>query len=286
MSQTDKRAVAAVHAILMQRFPKAFPKDYDAIRPLKLDVRAELIARAPDLDPVLLRRALANHAQRDGYLLALIHGRGDRRYDLDGNPAGSVTSEEREEAQKRFDASTKRGQDRAERVRTHKEREAKRKKQREIERKNREAKTARKAEHERVQQEIAARKAALIAQGITPESRSERKRRLAREAAERAARRSQRSQPAPDRPAGQPLPRPVPRPARTGPSSRAPRATPGSGRAPRASARSHRAGAGETDAAGGVQEKTPGRATAGREMSRLARKPVHVTRFGGWCEIL
>jgi hypothetical protein len=50
---------------------------------------------------------------------------------------------------------------------------------------------ARKAEHERVQREIAARKAALITQGITPESRSERKRRLAREATERAARRSQ-----------------------------------------------------------------------------------------------
>jgi hypothetical protein len=55
----------------------------------------------------------------------------------------------------------------------------------------REAKAARKAEHERVQREIAARKAALITQGITPESRSERKRRLAREATERAARRSQ-----------------------------------------------------------------------------------------------
>lgn len=95
--------------------------------------------------------------------------------------------EERVEAQKRLDASTKRGQDQAERVRIHKEREEKRRQQREIERKNREAKAARKAEHERVQQEIAARKAALIAQGITPESRSERKRRLAREAAERAA---------------------------------------------------------------------------------------------------
>ena len=87
MSQTDKRAVSAVHALLIQRFPNAFPKDYDAIRPLKINVYADLIARAPDLDPILLRRALANHAQRDGYLLALIHGRGDRRYDLDGRPA-------------------------------------------------------------------------------------------------------------------------------------------------------------------------------------------------------
>lgn len=211
MSQTDKRAVHAVHALLTKRFPNAFPKDYDAIRPLKLGIHADLIARAPDLDPVLLRRALANHAQRDGYWLALIHGRGDRRYDLDGNPVSTVTPEERAEAQKRLEASTQRGQDKAARVREHKEREKQRKKQREIERKNREAKAVRKAEHERVQQEITARKAALIAQGITPESRSERKRRLVREAAERAARKAQGPRSAPERPGGQGLPRPAPR---------------------------------------------------------------------------
>ena len=190
MSQTDKRAVSAVHTLLMERFPRAFPKNYDDIRPLKLDIHADLIKLLPEVDPALLRRALANHTQRDGYLLALVHGRGDRRYDLDGRPAGDVTPEEREEALKRLAASTKRGQDRAARVREHEAREEKRRQQREIERKNREAKAARKAEHARVQQEIAARKAALIAQGITPESRSERKRRLAREAAERAARKA------------------------------------------------------------------------------------------------
>ena len=221
MSQTDKRAVHALHALLIQRFPNAFPKDYNAIRPLKIDVYADLIARAPDLDPVLLRRALANHTQRDGYLLALIHGRGDHRYDLDGNLAGAVTPAERAEAQKRLDMSTKRGQDKAARVREHQEQEEQRKKQREIERKNREAKAARKAEHARIQQEIAARKAALIAQGIAPESRSERKRRLAREAAERAARKAQGPRPA-DRSAGQGLPRPTSRSARnlTGPVHR------------------------------------------------------------------
>ena len=48
------------------------------------------------------------------------------------------------------------------------------------------SKVARKAEYKRRQQEIAARKAALLAQGIVPESRSERKRRLAREAAARS----------------------------------------------------------------------------------------------------
>lgn len=223
MSQSDKRAVNAVHAILMQRFPKAFPKNYDDIRPLKLDIHADLIKRLPGVDPALLRRALANHTGRDGYLLALIHGRGDRRYDLDGRPVGAVTPEERAEALKRLEASTLRGQDKAARVREHEEREEKRKKQREIERKNREAKAARKAEHERVQQEIAARKAALIAQGITPESRSERKRRLAREATERAARKARGPRPA----QGQGFPRPEPRPPRDEPGPAEP-----AGRAP------------------------------------------------------
>ncbi|MEI2804514.1 MAG: ProQ/FINO family protein [Albidovulum sp.] len=225
MSQTDKRAVSAVHTLLMERFPRAFPKDYDAIRPLKLDIHADLIKLLPDVAPALLRRALANHTGRDGYLLALIHGRGDRRYDLDGRPAGAVTPEERAEAMRKLEASTRRGQDKAARVREHEAREEKRRQQREIERKNREAKAARRAEHARVQQEIAARKAALIAQGITPESRSERKRRLAREAAERAARKAQgqgsrpaqEPRPAPDRPAGQGLPRSEPRPPRDAP---------------------------------------------------------------------
>ncbi|MCP5451872.1 MAG: hypothetical protein H6972_15255 [Gammaproteobacteria bacterium] len=222
MSKSDHRAVKTLHARLQERFPQAFPKNYEAIRPLKIGILADLIERLPDFDPTALRRALANQTSRDGYLLALVHGRGDRRYDLDGQPVGTVTMEERAEAQKRLDASTKRGQDKAERVRTNKEREEKRRQQREIERKNREAKAARKAEYERIQQEIAARKAALIAQGITPESRSERKRRLAREAAERAARRHQGPKPVADRPVGQGFAGPASRPPRdaTGPDPR------------------------------------------------------------------
>ena len=268
MSQTDKRAVNTIHAILRDRFPLAFPKDYDAIRPLKIGILADAIARMPGFDPVVLRRALANHTSRDGYLLALIHGRGDRRYDLDGQPAGAVTPEERAEALQRLEASTQRGQAKAARVREHQEREEKRRKQREIERRNREAKAARKAEHERIQQEIAARKAALIAQGITPESRSERKRRLAREAAERAARPPGRDPPPTGRRAGVPEAR-----AATG-EGRA-----HTGRTGRASTASGRARTGQAHAAGGVQEETPVRAAAGREMIRRTRKPVHVTRL-------
>ncbi|MBK8751711.1 MAG: hypothetical protein IPL99_08700 [Candidatus Competibacteraceae bacterium] len=172
MSKSDKRTVNAIHTLLVDRFPKAFPKDYDAIRPLKTGIHADLIQRLPEVDPGLLRRALANHTDRDGYRLALIHGRGDRRYDLDGQPVGIVTDADRAEAAQQLEASTQRRQAKAEQVRIHQAREEKRQKQREMERRNREAKAARKAENLRRMEEAAARKAALIAQGIVPEPRS------------------------------------------------------------------------------------------------------------------
>ena len=125
----------------------------------------------PGFDPGLLRWALANHTRRDGYWLALSHGRGDRRYELDSQLVGSVTPEERAEAQQRLEASTQRGQAKAARVREHNEWEEQRRQQCARARRHREAKAARKAEHERRQQEIAARKAALAAQGILVESR-------------------------------------------------------------------------------------------------------------------
>jgi ProP effector len=131
MSQSDKRTVNALHALLRERFPKAFPKDYDAIRPLKIGIHADLIQRLPEVDPGLLRRALANHTDRDGYRLALIHGRGDRRYDLDGQPVGAVTVEERTEAAQRLAASTQQKQAKTKQIRIHQEREEKRRQQRE-----------------------------------------------------------------------------------------------------------------------------------------------------------
>ena len=201
MSKRDQRAVAAVHQLLRERFPKAFPADYDDLLPLKVGLLADLQRALPEVDPTLLRRALANHVGRDGYLLALLHRRGDRRYDLDGQPVETITDAERAAAQARLDASTARGQARAARVREHQERVEKRRAQRERERRNREAKAARKAAHEIKMQEVAARKAALAARGVAVESRGERKRRLIREAAERARRR------------GAPEPRPPLQPA-------------------------------------------------------------------------
>ncbi|MBS1247950.1 MAG: ProQ activator of osmoprotectant transporter prop [Proteobacteria bacterium] len=220
MSPRNKRDVTDLHRQLMDRFPHAFPKDYDALRPLKLGIHVDILQRWPAVDPVLLRRALANHTRRDGYLLALLHHRGDRRYDLDGQPAGTVTEAERAEAARLLEISTQRGQTKAEQVRTHQAREEKRRKQRAEEQRRREEKARRKAEHERREQEIAARKAALIAQGITPESRSEQKRRLAQRSRS-GFRPPAASKPTVDRQpvAPAPAPRPERLPERPGPAS-------------------------------------------------------------------
>jgi translation initiation factor IF-2 len=168
---------------------------------------------------VLLRRALANHTRRDGYLLALLHHRGDRRYDLDGQPVGTVTPEERAEAARCLEASTQRGQAQAEQIRLHQAREAKRRQQRAEEQRRREAKARRQAEHERRQQEIAARKAARAAQGLVPEERAERKRRLAQVRASRPGfRPPAASKPAFDRSPVAPAPRPERPPERADPA--------------------------------------------------------------------
>ncbi|MFO7642556.1 MAG: ProQ/FINO family protein [Candidatus Competibacteraceae bacterium] len=122
MSAVKKHA-AALHALLMDRFPKAFPKDYDAILPLKrdidADIRARLIASGEPVDPDLLRRVLANHTGRAGYLLALLHRPDGLRYDLDGRPVGAVDALARVEAARRLGEHQKRYQDASIRHRQH-----------------------------------------------------------------------------------------------------------------------------------------------------------------------
>ena len=150
MSPCDKRDVTDLHRQLMDRFPNAFPKDYDAIRPLKLGIHADILHRWPEVDPVLLRRALANHTRRDGYLLALLHDRGDRRYDLDGQPVGTRTP--RLSGRKPLGSwkpPPSAAKPKAAQVRSTRPWRRSASQQRASERRSREAKAARKAEYER-----------------------------------------------------------------------------------------------------------------------------------------
>jgi sRNA-binding protein len=120
---TARKNATALHRLLMERFPQAFPKDYDALLPLKLDIdadlRARLIEQGEPVDPDLLRRVLANHTGRAGYLLALLHRPGGQRYDLDGRPAGEVDARARSEAVRLLGAHQKRQQEAVARRRQH-----------------------------------------------------------------------------------------------------------------------------------------------------------------------
>ena len=167
MSIPKKEAIA-LHHLLMERFPKAFPKDYDAILPLKcdiaVDIRARLIQQGVPVDPDLLRRVLANHVGRAGYLLALLHRRDNQRYDLDGKPAGEVDALARSEAVRLLGEHQKRQKEASTRYRKHRtleKQEQRAKAERIAERERRAAeKQRRREEHERNRQRGIERRAA------------------------------------------------------------------------------------------------------------------------------
>ena len=144
---TAKKHVQALHALLMDRFPCAFPKDYDDFFPRKLDIDADLrtrvIAQGEPVDPDRLRRVLANHTGRAGYLLALLHRRDGRRFDLDGHPAGVVDEAARTEATRRLAALQQRQQAAAEQ----------RRRRRALEKHQQQAKAKRRAEEKRRRRE-------------------------------------------------------------------------------------------------------------------------------------
>jgi len=150
---TAKKQAQALHALLMDRFPKAFPKNYDDLLPLKRDIETDilrrLIAQGEPVDPDLLRRVLANHTGRAGYLLALLHRRDGRRFDLDGHPVGTVDEAARAEATRRLATLQQQQQAAAEQRRRHQTLE----KQQRTARAERMAKRERQAEEKRRRRE-------------------------------------------------------------------------------------------------------------------------------------
>lgn len=77
---------------LLQRLQAASPAFRDC-RPLALKIDASILERFPDFDRKCLRAALRIHTASTRYLKAL--ERSKERFDLDGNPVGEVTEEQR-----------------------------------------------------------------------------------------------------------------------------------------------------------------------------------------------
>lgn len=84
-------AIDAILERLIADFPKCFTLENP--RPLKIGIRGELRARYPDISYRNMSAALFHYAKRKAYLRALAEGR--ERIDLDGNDAGTPTTEER-----------------------------------------------------------------------------------------------------------------------------------------------------------------------------------------------
>jgi sRNA-binding protein len=83
--------------VVVARLAAAFPQTFVLEkhlphRPLKVGVAADILAALPDLPRGVLDRALAAYTKRLMYLQAIVVGAD--RIDLDGNPAGQVTSAE------------------------------------------------------------------------------------------------------------------------------------------------------------------------------------------------
>jgi sRNA-binding protein len=163
-----KADVQQLHALLMERFPAAFPQDYNAIRPLKIGIAQDLLTRlGATVDRKLLNCAVANQTSRDGYQLVLLHG--DVRIDLNGNPAGTISEDARARARQRLTASVQRQQARAAARKAQAEKERRRaEERRRIEEKRRLKAERRRLHEEAIRRKAERRAAEAAAQQTTP----------------------------------------------------------------------------------------------------------------------
>lgn len=105
MTESRRKQIATLQALLAERFPLAFPADKEAIQPLKVGLRKDIdeaLKGFPAVSKSVLHEALATWCQRPRYFAALVQGGG--RIDMEGNPAGEVSPEDQAKAKARLEA--------------------------------------------------------------------------------------------------------------------------------------------------------------------------------------
>lgn len=80
---------------VIDRLCATYPVFRDRL-PLAIGIHKSIVERQPDVDRRALRAALATYVGSTRYLKSIAQG--ERRFDLDGNPAGEITAEQREQA--------------------------------------------------------------------------------------------------------------------------------------------------------------------------------------------
>lgn len=94
MSGSDSKPRDPQHAVLIS-LRSTFPV-FQECRPLAIGIHKGVLERIPDINPQQLRLAMRMHTASARYLKALTNG--ETRFDLDGNAAGAVTPEQKEQA--------------------------------------------------------------------------------------------------------------------------------------------------------------------------------------------
>lgn len=80
---------------ILETLASSFPVFRDC-QPLAIGIHKVIMARMPDLGEGSLRVALKRHTNSTKYLKAIANG--SERYDLDNQPAGEISAEQRQQA--------------------------------------------------------------------------------------------------------------------------------------------------------------------------------------------
>ena len=94
MSGSDPKPRDPHHAVLIS--PRSTFPVFQECRPLAIGIHKAVSERIPGINPQQLRLSMRMHTASARYLKALTNG--ETRFDLDGNAAGAVTPEQKEQA--------------------------------------------------------------------------------------------------------------------------------------------------------------------------------------------
>lgn len=119
-SEASSRRPVAPHSLLEQlRQAFAVIREY---QPLAIGIHKSIIERIADIDKMQLKAVMKAHTASTRYLKSL--SQGSSRFDLDGNAAGEVSAEQREQATAALKERFRKGAERKRAEQQEKERQA------------------------------------------------------------------------------------------------------------------------------------------------------------------
>ncbi len=119
---TPAPAPAPNRDAMLATLSASFPVIKDA-KPLAIGIHKAIIARMPEINVSELKTALRRHTASTRYLKTLSNA--NERFDLDGNPAGEVTAEQRKQATDSLKERFRKGAERKKAEQAEKERQEK-----------------------------------------------------------------------------------------------------------------------------------------------------------------